>query len=91
MTKSELIEAISERTSRHKKNCEDVLVAFQDIVKETLAKGERIQIVGFGTFDVTSRAERMGRNPQTGEEMMIKASKSPKFKAGKALKDAINN
>lgn len=90
MTKSELIEAMSERTSMHKKDCEDAFAAFQDVVKETLAKGEKIQIVGFGTFDVVSRAERMGRNPQTGKEMLIPASKSPKFKAGKALKDAIN-
>lgn len=90
MTKNELIEAMSERTSMHKKDCEDALVAFQDIVKETLAKGEKIQIVGFGTFDVAERAERMGRNPQTGKEMLIKSSKSPKFKAGKVLKDAVN-
>lgn len=90
MTKNELITEMSNRTNMYKKDCEDALQAFQDIVKEELSKGEKIQIVGFGTFDVASRAERMGRNPQTGKEMLIPASKSPKFKAGKTLKDAIN-
>lgn len=90
MTKNELITEMSNRTNMYKKDCEDALQAFQNIVKEELSKGEKIQIVGFGTFDVTERAERMGRNPKTGEEMLIKSSKSPKFKAGKALKDAVN-
>ena len=64
--------------------------AFIDVVTEELKKGEKIQLVGFGTFEVTERAAREGRNPLTGEKMQIKASKAPKFKAGKALKDAVN-
>ncbi len=67
-----------------------VLSAFADVVAEELKKGEKIQLVGFGTFEVTERAERTGRNPKSGEAMTIPASKAPKFKAGKALKDAIN-
>ena len=64
--------------------------AFTDVVAEELKKGEKIQLVGFGTFEVSERAAREGRNPQTGEAMTIAASKTPKFKAGKALKDSIN-
>lgn len=90
MTKNELITAMSIRTEMTKKDCEKALIAFQDVVKEELAKGEKVQLVGFGTFEVTERAERMGRNPKDGSAMLIKASKSPKFKAGKALKDAVN-
>ena len=65
-------------------------MAFTDVVAEELKKGEKIQLVGFGTFEVSERAARTGRNPQTGKEMNIPASKAPKFKAGKALKDMIN-
>lgn len=65
-------------------------MALSDIVAEELKKGEKIQLVGFGTFEVSERAERIGRNPSTGAEMKIPASKAPKFKAGKALKDLIN-
>lgn len=90
MNKLELVAAMSTKAELSKKDCEKVLVAFQDVVKEELAKGGKIQLVGFGTFEVSERAERMGRNPQTGEEMLIKSSKSPKFKAGKALKDCVN-
>ena len=90
MNKKELIKAISERTDITQKEVDIVLSEFQDVVKEELAKGEKVQLVGFGTFEVTERGERMGRNPKTGEEMLIKSSKSPKFKAGKALKDAVN-
>lgn len=90
MTKPELIDVLSSKTEMTKKDCANVLDAFQDTVKETLAKGDKIQLVGFGTFEVVERAERMGRNPSTGKEMLIAASKSPKFKAGKALKDAVN-
>ena len=61
-----------------------------DVITEELKKGEKVQLVGFGTFEVTERAERMGRNPKTKETMVIAASKAPKFKAGKALKDAVN-
>ena len=90
MNKTEMIKAIAERTELTKIDSAKVLEAFQDIVKETLAAGEKIQLVGFGTFEVSERAAREGRNPATGEAMTIKASKAPKFKAGKALKDLIN-
>ena len=90
MNKTELIAAIAEKTELYKKDAEKALKAFTDVVEEELKKGEKIQLVGFGTFEVSERAAREGRNPQTGETMQIAASKSPKFKAGKALKDAIN-
>ncbi len=90
MNKTELIAAIAERTELTKKDAELALKAFTEVVEEELKKGEKIQLVGFGTFEVSERAERTGRNPQTGETMQIAASKTPKFKAGKALKDAIN-
>ena len=90
MNKAELVAAIAEKTELSKKDAEKALKAFTDVVSEELAKGEKIQLVGFGTFEVSERAARTGRNPQTGEEMTIAASKSPKFKAGKALKDALN-
>ena len=83
MNKAELVSAMAEKT-------EAALKAFTDIVAEELKKGEKIQLVGFGTFEVSERAERTGRNPQSGKEMVIPASKAPKFKAGKALKDLIN-
>ena len=73
-----------------KKDAEKALAAFTDIVADTLKNGDKIQLVGFGTFEVSERAERIGRNPSTGAEMKIPASKAPKFKAGKALKDLIN-
>ena len=90
MNKAELIAAIAERTELSRKDAEKALKAFTEVVEEELKKGEKIQLVGFGTFEVSERAAREGRNPQTGETMQIAASKSPKFKAGKALKDAIN-
>ena len=90
MNKTELIAAIAEKTELSKKDAEKALKAFTDVVEEELKKGEKIQLVGFGTFEVSERAAREGRNPQTRETMQIAASKSPKFKAGKALKDAIN-
>ena len=90
MNKTELIAAIAEKTELSKKDAEKALKAFTDVVAEELKKGEKIQLVGFGTFEVSERAERTGRNPQSGAEMVIPASKAPKFKAGKALKDAIN-
>lgn len=90
MNKTELVVAIAEKAELSKKDAEAALKAFTEVVSEELKKGEKIQLVGFGTFEVTERAERIGRNPQTGEEMTIAASKSPKFKAGKALKDAVN-
>ena len=90
MNKAELIAAMSEKAEISKKDAEKALKAFTDVVAEELKKGEKIQLVGFGTFEVTERAARTGRNPQSGEEMNIPASKAPKFKAGKALKDLIN-
>lgn len=90
MNKTELIAAISEKTELSKKDSEKALKAFIEVVTEELKKGEKIQLVGFGTFEVSDRAARDGRNPQTGEIMPIPASKAPKFKAGKALKDEIN-
>ena len=90
MNKTELIAAIAEKTELSRKDAEKSLKAFTEVVEEELKKGEKIQLVGFGTFEVSERAAREGRNPQTGETLQIAASKSPKFKAGKALKDAIN-
>lgn len=90
MNKAELVAAIAERTELSKKDSEKALKAFTDVVTEELKKGEKIQLVGFGTFEVAERAAREGRNPQTGKVMNIPASKAPKFKAGKALKDTIN-
>ena len=90
MNKAELVAAIAEKTELSKKDAEKALKAFTDVVAEELKKGEKIQLVGFGTFEVSERAARTGRNPQTGAEMTIAASKAPKFKAGKALKDSLN-
>ena len=90
MNKTELIAAIAEQAELSKKYAEKALKAFVDIVGEELKKGEKVQLVGFGTFEVSERPERAGRNPQTGEVMQIAASKTPKFKAGKALKDLVN-
>ncbi len=89
MNKTEFISAIAEKAELSKKDAEKALKAFTDVVEE-LKKGEKIQLVGFGTFEVSERAAREGRNPQTGETMKIEACKAPKFKAGKALKDAVN-
>ena len=90
MNKTELVSAIADKTELSKKDAEKALKAFTEIVEEELKKGEKVQLVGFGTFEVIERAAREGRNPLTGEKMQIKASKAPKFKAGKALKDAVN-
>ena len=90
MNKTELIAAMAEQASLTKKDAEKALAAFTDVVAEELKKGGKIQLVGFGTFEVSERAAREGRNPQTGETMKIAASKAPKFKPGKALKDIVN-
>ena len=90
MNKTELVAAIAEKTELSKKDAEKALKAITDVVAEELKKGEKIQLVGFGTFEVAERPEREGRNPSTGKAMKIAASKSPKFKAGKALKDTVN-
>ena len=90
MNKAELVAAMAEKTELSKKDAEKALKAFTDVVAEELTKGEKIQLVGFGTFEVVDRPAREGRNPKTGETMKIAASKAPKFKAGKALKDVVN-
>ena len=90
MNKAELVAAIAEKTELSKKDSEKALKAFIEVVTDELAKGEKVQLVGFGTFEVAQRAAREGRNPQSGEVMSIPASKAPKFKAGKALKDTVN-
>ena len=90
MNKTELVAAVAEQADISKKDAEKVLIAFVDVVTEELKKGEKVQLVGFGTFEVSERAAREGRNPQTGKTMKIEACKAPKFKAGKALKDAVN-
>ena len=90
MNKTELIAAMAEQAGVSKKDAEKTLKAFTDVVADELKKGGKVQLVGFGTFEVSERAAREGRNPQTGKVMKIAASKAPKFKAGKALKDMLN-
>ena len=90
MNKTELVAAIAEDAGLSKKDAEKALKAFTDAVTSELKKKGKVQLVGFGTFEVAKRAARQGRNPQTGATMKIAASVAPKFKAGKALKDAVN-
>ena len=90
MNKTELVAAMADAAEISKKDAEKALKAFTDVVADELKKGGKVQLVGFGTFEVSERAAREGRNPQTGATMKIKASKAPKFKAGKALKDMVN-
>ena len=90
MNKTELVAAMADAAGLSKKDTEKALKAFTDVVAEELKKGEKVQLVGFGTFEVRERAAREGRNPQSGAVMKIPASKAPKFKAGKALKDSLN-
>ncbi len=90
MNKTELIAAMAEKAELSKKDAEAALKAFTEVITDELKKGEKIQMVGFGTFEVAERSAREGRNPLTGETITIAASKAPKFKAGKALKDALN-
>ena len=90
MNKTELVAAVAEQADISKKDAEKALKAFVDVVTEEMKKGEKVQLVGFGTFEVSERVAREGRNPQTGKTMKIEACKAPKFKAGKALKDAVN-
>ncbi len=91
MTKSELITSISEKAGITKKDSEKALTAFIDSVTEALSSGEKVQLVGFGTFEVRERAERTGVNPRTQEKIIISASKVPAFKAGSALKEAVSD
>ena len=81
---------MAEQAEISKKDAEKALKAFTDVVADELKKGGKVQLVGFGTFEVSERAAREGRNPQTKETIQIEASKAPKFKAGKALKDMVN-
>ena len=90
MNKTELIAAVAEKAEISKKDAEKAVKAFTDAVAEELAKGGKVQLVGFGNFEVSERPAREGRNPRTGETMTIAAFKTPKFKPGKALKDEIN-
>ena len=90
MNKAELVAAMAEKTELSKKDAEKALKAFTDVVAEELKKGEKIQLVGFGTFEVSERAARTGRNPRTKEEIQIPASTVPVFKAGKEFKEKVN-
>ena len=89
MNKAELIAAVAEKTGLSKKDTEAVVSASLEVITESLAQGEKVQLVGFGSFEVKARAERVGRNPKTNQSIQIPASKTPVFKAGKALKDAV--
>ena len=90
MNKTELIAAVAEKAEISKKDAEKAVKAFTDVVSEELVNGGKIQLVGFGTFEVSERPAREGRTPRTGETMTIAATKTPKFKVGKALKDMVN-
>lgn len=89
--KADLIDGVASKTGLTKKDATSAVEALFDVVTETLADGERVQVIGFGSFEVRDRAARKGRNPQTGEEIEIPATKVPAFKAGKGLKDAVKN
>ncbi len=91
MNKQELLSAISEKSGLTKKDSEAALAAFIETVQESLKKGDKVQLIGFGSFEVRERAARSGKNPLTGEPMDIPAAKVPAFKAGRALKDLVNN
>ena len=91
MNKSDLVAAMAAKTGDTKKSAEASVNALVDAITEALVKGDKVQLVGFGSFEVRKRAARKGRNPQTKEEIKIPASKAPVFKAGKALKDLVNN
>lgn len=90
MNKMELVAAVAEQAEISKKDAEKAVKAFTDVIADELKKGGKVQLVGFGTFEVSERAAREGRNPQSGKVMHIAASKAPKFKPGKALKDMLN-
>lgn len=90
MTKAELIAVVGEKADLTKKDADKAVSAVLEAITETLVNGEKVSLVGFGTFEVKERAERLGHNPQTGDVMVIAASKAPVFKAGTALKNAVN-
>ena len=89
MNKTELVAAVAQKAELSKKDAEKAVKAFTDVVIESLVNGDKVQLVGFGTFEVRDRAARTGRNPQTGKDIQIPASKVPAFKPGKGLKDAV--
>lgn len=89
--KAELVDRVAKKTQLTKKDVSAVVDALFETIQEALQAGEKVQVIGFGNFEVRERAARKGRNPQTGEEIQIEASKVPAFKAGKALKDAVKN
>jgi DNA-binding protein HU-beta len=91
MNKTELINAVAESAELSKKDAENAVKAVLQNIEDTLSKGDKVQLIGFGNFEVRERSARKGRNPQTGEEMEIPATKQPAFKPGKALKDSVNN
>ena len=90
MNKTQFIEAVAAKADIKKKDAEAAVNAFAAVIADALKAGEKVQLVGFGTFEVKERAAREGRNPKTGEKITIKASKAPAFTAGKALKDSVN-
>ena len=90
MNKGELVNALAEKTQLSKKASDSAVTALFDILADTMAKGDKVQLIGFGTFEVKARAERTARNPRTGEPVKVAASKVPAFKPGKALKDKVN-
>ncbi len=90
MNKTELVAKVAEKAGLTKKDAEKAVGAFTEAVQEALVEGDKVQLIGFGTFETKDRAARTGRNPQTGKAIEIPASKNPVFKAGKALKDAVN-
>lgn len=90
MNKTELVSNVAEKADITKKDAEKVIASVLETIEGALAAGDKVQLVGFGTFEVRERAARTGRNPKTGEEIQIDATKVPAFKAGKALKDAVN-
>lgn len=89
MNKTELVNAVAEKADFSKKDADKAVAAVLDSITDALAQGDKVQIVGFGTFEVRARAEKQGRNPKTGEVMIVPASNLPAFKAGKALKEAV--
>ena len=90
MNKTELVSAVAEASGVSKKDTDAVIKATFEAIEKAMARGDKVQVIGFGTFEIRDRAEREGKNPQTGETVMIPACKVPAFKAGKALKDAVN-
>lgn len=90
MSKTDLVSAVADKTGTSKKDAEKAVSATLEAITQALSNGDKVQLIGFGTFEVKERAERVGRNPQTKQEIIIPASKLPSFKAGKALKDAVS-